>query len=129
MSSFRFTKRTVDAIEPPTDGQVLYRDTLLRGFGLRVGAQSRVFFVEGQVSRRTKRVTIGRADVICVDEARKRAMSILSEMASRRPRRCHPKPASAARFGADPPTHAGLMVHAATRKSRSDARPTSGTSP
>ena len=82
MSSFRFTKRTVDAIESPTDGQVLYRDTLLRGFGLRVGAQSRVFFVEGQVSRRTKRVTIGRADVICVDEARKRAMSILSDMAA-----------------------------------------------
>jgi integrase len=81
MPSLHFTKRAIESVLPPESGQALYRDTILRGFGLRVGAQSKVFFVEGQISRRTKRVTIGRADVISVDDARKRAMSILSDMA------------------------------------------------
>lgn len=82
MPTFRFTKRSVEAIEPPKEGQALYRDDMLRGFGLRVGQQSRVYFVEGQVNRRTKRVTIGRSDAIGVDDARKRAMTILSDMAA-----------------------------------------------
>ena len=81
MPTLRFTKRTIDALPHPEKGQVLYRDDMLRGFGLRVGARSKVFYVEGQVHQRTKRVTIGRADVIGVDAARKRAMAILSDMA------------------------------------------------
>jgi integrase len=81
MPNLHFTKRALEAVLPPESGQVLYRDTIMRGFGLRVGAKSKVFFVEGQVHYRTKRVTIGRADVIGVDAARKRAMSILSDMA------------------------------------------------
>ncbi len=82
MPSLHFTKRAIEAISPPESGQVLYRDTGLRGFGLRVGSQSKVFFVEGQVNRRTKRVTIGRADVLSVDAGRKRALTILSDMAT-----------------------------------------------
>ncbi len=31
---------------------MLYRDTLLSGFGLRVGSRSKVYFAEGQVNRR-----------------------------------------------------------------------------
>ena len=81
MPSLHFTKRNIETIEPQETGQVLYRDTALRGFGLRVGAQSKVFFAEGQVNRRTRRVSIGRADVLSVDVARKRALTILSEMA------------------------------------------------
>ena len=80
MSKFNFTKRAVEALNYPDNGQVLYRDSVLRGLGVRVGTQSKVYFVEGQVNRRTRRVTIGRADVIGVDVARKRAISILSEM-------------------------------------------------
>ncbi|SDD62038.1 tyrosine-type recombinase/integrase [Ruegeria marina] len=82
MPSLRFTKRAVEALPHPHKGQVLYRDELLRGFGVRVGAQSKVFYVEGQVAGRTRRVTIGRADAVPVDEARKRALGILSEMAA-----------------------------------------------
>ena len=79
---FRFTKRAIEARPYPATGQVLYRDEELRGLGLRVGQNSKVFFVEGQVHGRTKRVTIGRADVTSVDEARKRARAILSELAT-----------------------------------------------
>ncbi|WP_109465264.1 tyrosine-type recombinase/integrase [Albibacillus kandeliae] len=82
MPILRFTKRTVEALPHPKMGQVLYRDELLRGLGVRVGAQSKVYYVEGQVSGRTRRVTIGRADAIPVDEARKRALGILSDMAT-----------------------------------------------
>lgn len=81
MAILHFTKRAIEALPNPEKGQTLYRDTILRGLGLRVGAKSKVFYVEGQVHHRTKRATIGRADVISVDAARKRAISILSDMA------------------------------------------------
>ncbi|WP_282027622.1 tyrosine-type recombinase/integrase [Ruegeria faecimaris] len=82
MPTLRFTKRAIDALPHPETGQVLYRDEMLRGFGVRVGSKSKVYFAEGQVQNRTRRVTIGRADVLGVDTARKRALGLLSEMAT-----------------------------------------------
>jgi len=84
MPNLRLTRRAVDDIPFPHSGQVFYRDTLLSGFGLRVGANSKVFFAEGQVNRRTRRVTIGRADVFAPEIARKKALVILGEMADGR---------------------------------------------
>jgi len=84
MPNLRLTRRTVDDIPFPLSGQVFYRDTILSGFGLRVGANSKVFFAEGQVNRRTRRVTIGRADVFAPEIARKKALVILGEMAEGR---------------------------------------------
>lgn len=81
MPSLRLTRRAIEDIPFARNGQVLYRDTILAGFGLRVGAQSKVFFAEGQVNRRTRRVTIGRADVFAPEVARKKALTILGEMA------------------------------------------------
>lgn len=81
MPTLQFTKQKIDAISNPKSGQVLYRDKLLRGFGLRVGSSSKVFVVDGQVHGRTCRYTIGRADIMSVDAARKEAMQKLSEMA------------------------------------------------
>ncbi len=81
MPNLRLTKSAVEAVPYPVNGQVLYRDTILPGFGLRVGARSKVFFAEGQVNRRTKRVTIGRADVFPPDTARKKALALLGDMA------------------------------------------------
>jgi len=81
MPSLRLTRRTIDEIPFAESGQVFYRDTMLSGFGLRVGTKSKVYFAEGQVNRRTRRVTIGRADVFAPDVARKRALAMLGEMA------------------------------------------------
>ncbi len=81
MSNLRFTKHAVEAIQRPASGQVIYRDTQLRGFGLRVGTKSKVYIAEGQVNGRTCRTSIGRADVFCPDVARKLALAALSEMA------------------------------------------------
>ncbi|MCC5960273.1 MAG: integrase arm-type DNA-binding domain-containing protein [Rhodobacteraceae bacterium] len=81
MPSLRLTRRVIDELPHPKVGQTYYRDTALPGFGLRVGARSKMFFVEGQVHGRTRRVTIGRADVFAPEVARKRALSLLGEMA------------------------------------------------
>lgn len=81
MPELKLTKRIIETIPHPKQGQVYYRDSLLRGFGVRVGAQSKVFFVEGQVNKRTRRVTIGRTDVFVPEVARKKALAILGDMA------------------------------------------------
>ncbi len=82
MPKIHITKRTVQSVAHPERGQVLFRDNKLRGFGLRVGTRSKVYFAEGQAGRRTRRVTIGRADLISPDLARQRAMVLLAEMAT-----------------------------------------------
>jgi len=81
MPSLRFTKSAVAAIPHPKSGQKIFRDSGLTGFGLRVGAKSKVYIAEGQVNGRTCRTSIGRADVFCPDVARKLALAALSEMA------------------------------------------------
>lgn len=84
MPVINLTKRTIDAIAPVETGQILYRDSSLSGFGLRVGTQSKVFFAEGQVARRTVRVTIGKYGPVTPEAARKRALKLLGEMAEGR---------------------------------------------
>jgi integrase len=84
MPNLRITRRNIDEIPLPESGQIFYRDTLLTGFGLRVGAQSKVYFAEGTVNRRTCRVSIGRADVFAPEVARKKALALLGEMAEGR---------------------------------------------
>ena len=80
MPNIHITKTAIEKIPNPIEGQILYRDTTLRGFGLRVGATSRVYFVEGQVNRTTRRVSLGRADVFSPEVARKKALAVLAEM-------------------------------------------------
>ncbi|GAB4228614.1 MAG: tyrosine-type recombinase/integrase [Methyloligellaceae bacterium] len=84
MPRLRLTRQSVDALPFTESGQTLYRDTLLPGFGLRVGKQSKVYFAEGQVGQRSCRVTIGRADLFAADIARKKALGLLSDMAEGR---------------------------------------------
>ena len=81
MPSLRLTRRAIDELPHPEVGQIYYRDTALPGFGLRVGTQSKVYFAEGQVNGRTRRATIGRADVFAPEVARKKALALLGEMA------------------------------------------------
>lgn len=84
MPSLRLTRRTIDELPFSESGQVLYRDTMLTGFGLRVGSRSKVYFVEAEVNRRTRRVSIGRADVFAPEIARKKALALLADMAEGR---------------------------------------------
>ncbi|AML50179.1 tyrosine-type recombinase/integrase [Falsihalocynthiibacter arcticus] len=81
MPNLRLTRRSVDDIPHPESGQAIYRDTMLPGFGVRVGAKSKTYIVEGQVNRRTRRVTIGRADLFPPETARRKALVVLGDMA------------------------------------------------
>lgn len=81
MPNIHITKTAIEKIQHPAAGQVLYRDTTLRGFGVRVGATSKVFFVGGKLNRTTRRVSLGRADVFSPEIARKKELTILGEMA------------------------------------------------
>lgn len=81
MPILHLTKRVVEALPHSETGQIFYRDTLLTGFGLRVGTKSKVYFVESQVKHRTVRTSIGRADIFPPEVARKKALSVLAEMA------------------------------------------------
>ncbi|MCE5181652.1 MAG: integrase family protein [Betaproteobacteria bacterium] len=80
----KLTKSKVDAIELVESGQVLYWDTELKGFGLRVGKNSKSYFVQGRIKGQDKevRVTIGRHGVFTPDEARAEARKRLIQLSS-----------------------------------------------
>ncbi len=88
MPNLRLTRRIIDDIPFAACGQMLYRDTLLSGFGFRVGSRSKVYFAEGQVNRETRHVTIGRADL---------SMESSSCFSATRPDTCRPASFNASR--------------------------------
>jgi integrase len=77
----KITKSFVDNTAYPDTGQIFYRDTELKGFGLRVGTGSKVYIAEGKVDNKTVRVTIGRHGVFAPEQARIEAKSILGMIA------------------------------------------------
>ena len=81
MPIIRLTKRAIAEIPVPKQGQVLYYDDQLRGFGLRVGLRSKVYIAEAQVRRRTVRVTLGKYELLTPEKARTKALAALSQMA------------------------------------------------
>ena len=46
MPNLRLTRRSVDDILYPEHGQAIYRDTMLPGFGVRVGAKSKTYIAQ-----------------------------------------------------------------------------------
>ncbi|PCJ68706.1 MAG: hypothetical protein COA62_12725 [Rhodobiaceae bacterium] len=81
MQELKLTKRTIKAIPYTSTGQEFYRDALLPGFGLRVGAKTKTFYADKRVNKKTCRVSLGRVELMGLDEARRKALSYLSDMA------------------------------------------------
>ena len=79
--SDKLTKTFVESIPLPETGQTFYRDTQLKGFGLRVGKNSKVYFAESKIDSKTIRVTIGHHGLFTAEQARLEARSILGMMA------------------------------------------------
>ena len=81
-AQIKITKRTIDRIE--SDGSDrFYWDRELPGFGLRVRASGRKFFVtQFRVNGRLRRMTLGPVTAIAPEDARRRAMALLSEAKS-----------------------------------------------
>lgn len=71
----KLTKRAVEALKPPSEGQVFLWDGEMRGFGVRVipsGLKS--FVLQYRTSTgRSRRIGLGRFGVLTVEQARKEA--------------------------------------------------------
>jgi integrase len=64
-------------------GQKLYLDTHLKGFGVLVGKKSKTYVVQRDLpGRKTRRVTIGRHGVCTTAQAKEKALEFLARMAS-----------------------------------------------
>lgn len=80
--ALRINKSTVDALPYSPGAPAFHRDSELKGFGVRVGVRSKVYFAEGKLDSRTVRVSIGRHGAVSVDAARSRARVILGQLAA-----------------------------------------------
>jgi integrase len=76
----KLTKTSVAKIEPQAGKQLLIWDSELRGFGIRVSpGGAKTYIMQRRIGRTTRRVTIGRADDISAESARRRALSLAAQ--------------------------------------------------
>ncbi|MBS0424430.1 MAG: integrase family protein [Proteobacteria bacterium] len=73
----KLTKTFIDSIPYPENGQAFYRDSEIKGFGLRVGATSKVYIAESKVNGKTVRVSIGKHGIYTAEQARNQARELL----------------------------------------------------
>ena len=78
----KLTQRISDTTIAPASGQLIIRDEELKGFGLRVTPQKKTYIVDSRVNGVRRRVTIGRCDLLTLEEARLKARQVLLDMAS-----------------------------------------------
>ena len=78
----RLTKRTVDALKPPSAGQTKLYDESLAGFGVIVGVSGKKsFFLEYGPKQKRRRITLGAYGQLTPDSARELAKAKLAEIA------------------------------------------------
>jgi len=77
----RLTKRFIDAIPSPTEGQTFLRDTLLPGFALRLTPSAKSFVLERRIHGRMRRITLGRYGDLTLEQARNMAQKLGGEIA------------------------------------------------
>jgi len=83
--AIKLTKSVVEKLPVPETGQEIYRDKELKGFGIRVTrGGTKTYVVEKRISRKVRRVTLGRSNVLSAEEARKRAQEFLGKVAGGR---------------------------------------------
>ncbi|MFO7986098.1 MAG: integrase arm-type DNA-binding domain-containing protein, partial [Desulfatiglandaceae bacterium] len=76
----KLTKTTVDGLEFSQQGQPVYWDDTLPGFGVRVSQTVKTYIAQGRVNSKDRRVSLGRHGVITCDKARKKAVKALNDM-------------------------------------------------
>jgi len=80
MARGKINKTFVDNLEPRAKGQKFYYDDVLMGFGIRVGAKVKAYFVQRDIAGRTVRTTLGRHGDITTTQARRTAEAMLVDM-------------------------------------------------
>src|SRR5262249_57549327 len=86
MPTMKITDRTIKAIAPPSEGEVFYWDTTLRGFGyrMRIGAHGKVlksFICRYKRPGGSRRMTLDSGGALNAEQARAEPMKILGAVA------------------------------------------------
>jgi integrase len=81
MATIKISKKVVDGLPDISAGQVIYWDSDLPGFGIRVTKASKNYVAQKRVDGKTVRVTIGRHGHLTPEIARREAQHILGGMA------------------------------------------------
>lgn len=77
-----FTKKTISALSAPASARIYCYDTKLNGLGLSVTCKgTKSFFVYRRVNGIPKRIAIGKFPDITIEQARKKGVSLISEIA------------------------------------------------
>lgn len=76
----KITQKTIESIALPRAGQVLIRDGDLPGFGVRATSGGVSYIVEARVNGKSKRITVGRSDLLSAEDARAKAIKLLAAM-------------------------------------------------
>jgi integrase len=77
----KLTKKTVDNLKLPEEGQVLVWDSELKGFGIRLTSGGMSYFVQGRANGKSRRITIGKHGIFTPEQARIEAKEKLRDMA------------------------------------------------
>ncbi len=92
LNTQRISRRTVEAL-PVGEREVLYWDSELSGFGIRVyPSGSKVYLVQTRKGGKSRRLTVGRHGLISADRARNEAARIIADIKAGR----EPLPANGA---------------------------------
>ena len=81
MAVLKLTSEAVNKIPLTENGQLHFRDTEMKGFGVRIGTSSKVYYAEAKVNGRTVRHSIGHHLTLTAEEARREARKALERMA------------------------------------------------
>jgi integrase len=76
----KLTQKISDITKAPQKGKLIIRDSEVKGFGLSVSSRSKSYFVECRVNGLKRRATVGRADLMTLEDARNEGRKLLSEM-------------------------------------------------
>ena len=80
MPGIKIIKGTVDKLAHPPEGQKLFMDEALKGFGVLVSANTKTYVAQRDIGGRTVRVTLGRHGVITTAQAKREAEEAIGLM-------------------------------------------------
>jgi integrase len=78
----RLTQRRIEKAKPPASGQLIMRDSEIRGFAVRLTASAcKTWVWDGRIRGQMRRITIGRYPDLSLSEARAAALQIRHDIA------------------------------------------------
>lgn len=82
MTKLNLNAAVISALPKPEQGQSIFWDAKLKGFGVRLTKNAASYICEARVKGRTRRVTVAPVGTLTVAEARKEAQKQLGQMAT-----------------------------------------------